>query len=185
MSFLSALWLPILVSAVGVFVASSLLHMVLKYHHNDYRPIPDEDKFLAAIRPANLKPGLYVFPYCLPKDMKSPAAIEKYKQGPVGFMTVIPSGPPAMPKFLIMWFGYCLLISIFVGYITWHTDVFGRPHHAIFHVAAVSAFLAYGVAQLVNVVWKGQRWPAMIKDLFDAFIYALVTAVAFAHLWPH
>ncbi len=101
---LASLWLPILLSAVIVFVASSLMHMVLKYHQSDYRQLPDEDKILAALRPAGLRRGLYIFPFCTHKDMKSPALIEKYKQGPVGFLTILPNGPPAMPKFLIQWF---------------------------------------------------------------------------------
>src|SRR5437762_6305323 len=52
--------------------------------------------------------GLYVFPFGTHKDMNSPAMIEKYNQGPVGMMTVFPSGPPIMPKFLGLWFAYCL-----------------------------------------------------------------------------
>ncbi len=96
---LAALWLPILLSAVIVFVASSIMHMVLPYHHSDYSQLPDEDKILATLRTAALKRGLYVFPFCTHKDMKSPALIEKQKQGPVGFLTIVPSGPPAMPKF--------------------------------------------------------------------------------------
>ncbi len=98
---LTALLLPILLSAVIVFVASSVIHMVLKYHTSDYRELPEEDKLLATLRPAGLTPGLYHFPYCSHKDMNSPAMQEKFKQGPVGFLTVFPSGPVAMPKFLI------------------------------------------------------------------------------------
>jgi hypothetical protein len=89
---LAALWLPIVLSAVIVFVASSIIHMLLTYHRSDYHQLPEEDKVLAFLRPMNLKRGLYVFPYCLPKDMKSPASIEKYKQGPVGMLTILPSG---------------------------------------------------------------------------------------------
>ena len=95
---LAALWLPILLSAVIVFVASSIMHMVLPYHRSDYKQLPDEDKILSALRPAGLKRGLYVFPFCTHKDMKSPALIEKYKQGPVGFLNILPSAPPAMFK---------------------------------------------------------------------------------------
>ena len=87
---LGALWLPIVLAAVIVFIASSIMHVVLKYHESDCYQIPDEDKFLALLRPANLKRGFYMFPYCQHKDMKSPAAIEKYKQGPVGLMTIMP-----------------------------------------------------------------------------------------------
>src|SRR5271169_4168274 len=95
---LAALWLPILLSAVIVFVASSVMHMLLPYHRTDYKQLPEEDKILATLRPAGLKPGLYFFPYYTHKDMKSPAVQEKYKQGPVGLLTVFPSGPPNMPK---------------------------------------------------------------------------------------
>src|SRR5271169_1866077 len=103
---LTALWLPILLSAVIVFVASSIMHMLLKYHQSDCHQLPDEDKLLATLRAAGLKRGFYMFPYGTPKDMKSPAMQEKFKQGPVGMMTVVPSGPPAMPKFLGLWFVY-------------------------------------------------------------------------------
>ena len=99
---LSALWLPTVLSAVIVFVASSIIHMLLPYHRSDYQRLPDEDKVLSALRAAGLKRGLYVFPFCTHKDMKSPAVQEKYKQGPVGMMTVFPSGPPAMPKFMVL-----------------------------------------------------------------------------------
>ncbi len=53
---LTALWLSILLAAVIVFVASSLIHMVLKYHQSDYRQLPEEDKLLSALRPAGLTP---------------------------------------------------------------------------------------------------------------------------------
>ncbi len=33
---LQALWLPILLSAVIVFVGSSIIHMALPWHKNDY-----------------------------------------------------------------------------------------------------------------------------------------------------
>src|SRR2546425_7229139 len=115
---LTDLWLPILLSAVIVFVASSVMHMLLTYHRSDYRQLPDEDNLLAALRPAGLKRGLYFFPFGTHKEMKSPALIEKYKQGPVGMLTVLPSGPPVMPKFLGMWFAYCLIIGFSVAYLT-------------------------------------------------------------------
>src|SRR5271169_332941 len=115
---LTALWLPILLSAVIVFVASSIMHMLLPYHHGDYQKIPDEDKVTASLRAAGLKRGLYIFPFATHKDMKSPELAEKYRQGPVGMMTIFPSGPPVMPKFLGLWFGFCLLVGIFVAYLT-------------------------------------------------------------------
>jgi hypothetical protein len=181
---LAALWLPIALAAVIVFVASSITHMVLTYHRSDYQQLPDEDKVRDAIRPSNLKPGLYVFPYCLPKDMKSPATIEKYKQGPVGFLTIFPSGPPAMPKFLSMWFVFCLVIGFFVAYLTGRTVPAGANYLVVFRVAGTAAFLAYGLANLSHSIWRGQRWSATIKEVLDGLLYALLTAGTFGWLWP-
>src|ERR1700721_202199 len=116
MLFLAALWLPILLSAVIVFVASSIMHMVLPYHKSDYRPLPDEDKLLDALRAAGVTPGpVYHFPHTTHKDMKSSEVVEKFKRGPIGLLTVMPSGPPGMGKYLGLWFVYCVVVSILVA----------------------------------------------------------------------
>jgi hypothetical protein len=184
MTPLSALWLPIVLSAVIVFVASSIMHMLLPYHHGDYAKIPDEDKVLPALRAAGLKRGLYVFPFCTHKEMKSPEAIEKYKQGPVGMMTVFPSGPPFIPKFLGQWFAYCLVISFFVAYLTAHTVASGTYYLAVFRVVGTAAFLAYGLGPIANGIWKGMPWGFVIKEAIDGLVYALLTAGTFGWLWP-
>lgn len=181
---LTALWLPILLSAVIIFIASSVMHMLLPYHKSDYQPLPDEDKLLPSLRAANLKRGLYIFPFCTHKDMKSPAMVEKYKQGPVGMMTIFPSGPPAMPKFMIQWFVYCLVIGYFVAYLTGRTVAQGAPYLAVFRVAGTAAFFAYGLGNLSNGIWKGQLWGVTIKEVIDGLIYALLTAGTFGWLWP-
>jgi hypothetical protein len=181
---LTALWLPILLSAVIVFVASSIMHMLLPYHHSDYQRLPDEDKLLAALRAAGLKQGLYIFPFGSHKDMKSPAMTEKYKQGPVGMMTVRPSGTPAMPEFLGMWFVYCLIIGFFVAYLTGRTLAPGASYLAVHRVAGTAAFLAYGLGQLSNGIWKGQPWGMTIKEVIDGLIYGLLTGGTFGWLWP-
>ena len=181
---LTTLWLPILLSAVIVFVASSVMHMLLPYHRNDYQQLPEEDKVLGALRSATLKRGQYVFPFCTHKDMKSPALMEKQKQGPVGFMTIVPSGPPAMPKFLIQWFVYCLVIGFFVAYLTAHTVASGANYPVVYRVAGTAAFLAYGLGHLSNGIWKGQTWSTTIKEVIDGLVYALLTAGTFGWLWP-
>jgi hypothetical protein len=181
---LTALWLPILLAAVIVFIASSILHMVLPYHKTDYHQLPDEDKLLATLRGADLKRGLYIFPFCTHKEMKSPAMIEKYKQGPVGTMTIFPSGPPAMPKYLVTWFVYCLIVGFFVAYLTGRTVPPGTNYLAVFRVAGTAAFLAYGIGLLSNGIWKGQPWGMVIKEVIDGLIYSLLTAGTFGWLWP-
>ena len=54
---LTALWFPILFSAVIVFFASFIMHMVLAYHKSDYRRLPDEDRVTDAIRSAGVTRG--------------------------------------------------------------------------------------------------------------------------------
>jgi hypothetical protein len=181
---LTALLLPILLSAIIVFVASSIIHMVLKYHASDYRQLPEEEKLLAALRPAGLTPGLYHFPHCTHKDMKSPATQEKFKQGPVGMLTVFPNGPIALPKFLGMWFAYCLLIGLFVAYLGVHTVAPGAHYRKVFGVAGIAAFLAYSLGPMVNGIWKGQPWSIVLKESFDGLIYSALTAGTFGWLWP-
>ena len=90
-----SLWLPILLSAVFVFVVSSIIHMVLTYHKNDFQKMPDEDKVMAALREFKLPPGEYHFPYAQNhKEMDAPGYAEKLKNGPVGLMTVMENAPP-------------------------------------------------------------------------------------------
>lgn len=181
---LTALWLPILLAAVIVFIVSSILHTVLTYHQTDCRQIPDEANVLAALRTAGLKRGYYLFPFGSHKEMKSPAMVEKYKQGPVGILTVFPSGPPALPKFLGLWFAYCLVIGFFVAYLTGRTVAPGANYLAVFRVAGTAAFLAYGLGQLSNSIWKGQPWSMTIKEVIDGLLYGLLTAGTFGWLWP-
>lgn len=181
---LSALWLPIVLSAVTVFLASFIMHMLLTYHRGNYRQLPEEDKVMGTLRAAGLQRGIYVFPFCQPNEMKSPAAIEKYKLGPVGMVTVMPSGPPAMPKFLGQWFLYLLVVTFFVGYLTAHSVSPGTPYLAVFRVAGTAAFLAYGLGALPGGIWKGQTWGMTFKEVIDGLIYALLTAGTFGWLWP-
>ena len=181
---ITTLWLPILLSAVIVFIASSIMHMLFTYHQGDYKQLPDEEKLLATLRAASLKRGLYIFPFGTHKEMNSPAMQEKYKQGPVGILTVCPNGPPAMPKFLGMWFAYCLIIGFFVAYLTGRTVAPGAHYLVVFRVAGTAAFLAYGLGNLSNGIWKSQPWGMVIKEVTDGLVYGLLTAGTFGWLWP-
>ena len=181
---LTALWLPILLSAVIVFIASSIIHMVLPYHRSDYRQLPDEEKFLAAMRPSNLAPGLYNFPFCTHANMKSPEVLERFKQGPVGFLVVRPTGLVNLPKFLIQWFIYCLIVGFFVAYLAGRTVAPGAHYLVVFRVVGTAAFLSYGLGGLSNGIWKGLPWSMVLKEAFDGLVYGLLTAGTFGWLWP-
>jgi hypothetical protein len=179
---LASLWLPIVLSAVIVFIASSILHMVLPYHRSDYQKLPDEEKARAALRGTPL--GLYMFPHCSHKEMNSPEVVEKWNTGPAGVLTIFPLGRPAMPKFLAQWFAYCLLISFFIAYLAAHTMPQGTHYLQVFRVVGTAGFLAYGLANIVNGIWKGQMWGMVAKEIIDGFIYGMLTAGTFGWLWP-
>lgn len=181
---LAALWLPILLSAVIVFIASSIIHMVLPYHRSNYRKLPEEEKVLASLRPLGLTAGLYNFPHVTHKELKSPEAQEKFKQGPVGFLTMLPSGPVNMGKFLGLWFVYCVVVGVFVAYLAAHSIAPFPPYRHVFRIVGTAAFMAYGVGGLANGIWKGVPWSMVLKETFDGLIYALLTAGTFGWLWP-
>lgn len=181
----TALWLPILLSAVVIFVVSSLMHMVLPMHKSDYRKLPDEEKALDALRATGVTPGrLYFFPFTTHKEMRSPAVVERFKRGPVGHLTVLPSSPPAVAKNMVQWFVYCVVISIFVAYITGLAMGSGAGYLAVLRVAGSVAILGYALAQVQDSIWKGQVWSVTFKHVFDGVIYGLLTAGTFAWLWP-
>ena len=182
---LTALWLPILLSAVLVFIASSILHMVLPFHKRDYKKLPGEDKLLDVLRESKVTPGEYVFPCSEdPKKMKSPEMVEKYNAGPVGFMAVMPSGMPNMGKYLSLWFIYSLVIGVFAAYLTGRTVAPGAEYLMVFRVAGATSFIAYSMAHISNSIWRGQTWMLTFKHLVDGLIYGLLTAGTFAWLWP-
>ena len=184
MTPLSALWLPILLSAVIVFFASFIMHMVLAYHKSDYRKLPDEDRVTDGEDGAGVTRGpAYFFPYFPFKEMKSAPAIEKMKRGPVGLLTVLPSGPPAMGKNLIQWFLYCVVISIFAAYLSGRTLAPGTAFMQVFRVVGTVAFLGYGAAHAQESIWSGRSWVVTCKHIFDSLIYAVLTAGIFGWLW--
>ncbi len=180
-----SLWLPILVSAVIVFVASSILHMVLPFHHKDFRKLPNEDAARDAIGKLDIPPGDYMLPCGEgPKSMKAPAFIEKLTKGPVAIMTFMQPGPPAMGKNLIQWFIYCLVVGVLAAYITGHAVKPGDSYLAVFRFAGCTAFIGYAVAQWQDSIWYRRAWSTTIKNTIDGLIYGLLTAGVFGWLWP-
>ena len=180
-----ALWLPILLSAIFVFIVSSIVHMVLGYHRSDYKKLPNEEVTLSALRKDPIPPGDYLFPCpASHKEMSSPEMTEKYQKGPVGVMTVLPSGPPAMGKNLVQWFVFLLAVGIAVAYLAGRALESGASYLEVFRFAGTGAFYAHGPGRVIESIWGGRAWSTSFKNLFDGLLYALVTAGTFGWLWP-
>src|SRR4030095_5017387 len=112
-----ALWLPILVSAVLAFVASSLLWMVVRLHESDWKGLPDEASIVEAFRRAKVPRGQYRFPYATGKQMQSPEMKKKMAEGPAGFLVFWERWDGSMGKQLGLWLLYLLGISFVVAYL--------------------------------------------------------------------
>jgi len=178
------LWLPILVAAVFVFIVSSIIHTVLKYHNSDFGGVAGEDRLQAAMRELNIPPGDYMVPHCDGKDRNSDEYKAKVKQGPVVVMTVMPEDAFNMTGSLIQWFLYCILVSVFAAYVAGISLGVGADYMAVFRVSGTVAFGGYGLALLQNSIWYKRNWTATLKSVADAFVYGLVTAGALGWLWP-
>ncbi len=182
---LTSLWLPILLSAVAVFLVSSILHMVLTYHRSDFGPMPGEDSVMAAFRKAGVSPGEYVMPHCAtPSEMKAPAYQEKLKSGPVGFVTVLGPGGFNMGVSLVLWFIYSLAIGVFAAYVAGRTLPAGTEYLQVFRITSTVAFVAYAMGLWQNSIWNKRPWSTTLKFTFDGLVYALFTGGVFGWLWP-
>lgn len=182
---LTALWMPVLISAVIVFFASWVAHMLLPFHRKDYVGLPGEARIAEAIRNEKVPPGNYMCPHIAnPKDLGTPEAQEKFKAGPVFLMNVWPSGPPAMGKSLAQWFVFCLLVGTVSGYLAGVTLPPGEGYRRVFRVVSTAALLGYSMGPITESIWKGQRWSSTIKHMVDGLIYALLTGGVFGWLWP-
>lgn len=186
MNTLISLWLPILLSAVVVFVISSLIHMVIKWHAGDYAALANEDAVRAAIRAGNPAPGRYVMPHCKDmKDMGSEAMLQKYREGPVGHFTLGPTGVPNMGKYLGMWFVWSVIVAAVAGYLA--ARVFGLSHvpaHGAAKLVAAITFIAHGFGTVTESIWMMRPWSSSAKYLLDAALYGLGSGLVFLWLWP-
>lgn len=180
---ITSLWLPILLSAVLVFIASALAWMVLPHHRSDFAKLPDEEAARAALK--GTPPGEYVVPYAVTaEDWKTEEWMAKAQEGPSGIVTLRQPGPPNMGKQLATWFVYSLVVSVFVAYLTGRALPAGTAYLEVFRFAGTIAFVAYGCAHFADSIWMGRGWMRTLKDAADGLVYALLTAGAFGWLWP-
>src|SRR5436190_9374278 len=185
MTSLLSLWLPIVLAAVLVFVASSIIHMLTPWHKSDYPKLPDEDRLLAGMRALAIPPGDYMIP-CAggAKEMKSPEFRAKLEQGPRVVMTVMSSGPFSMGSNLVQWFIYSLVVGLLAAYVAGRTVPPGAPYVHVFRIVAVTAFMGYSLGLWQMTIWYRRSWTTTLKSTVDGAVYALLTAGVLASMWP-
>lgn len=182
---IGSLWLPVIVSAVVVFIASSAIHMALKYHKADIKPMPNDEAVRDAIARGTPAPGLYFTPYCADhQQMKEPAIKEKFAKGPVAVITIYRNGPPNMGKLLSQWFVFIALVSFVAAYVARHTLQPGADGLLVMRITGTVAFAGYAMSHFSDSIWKGQPWGNTWRAMIDGAIYALLTGLTFRLLWP-
>jgi hypothetical protein len=185
MTGLVSLWLPILLSAVVVFVASSIIHMALPWRRNDYFKVPDQDRVMAALRPFAIPPGDYMLPRAANmQEVNAPEFKDRLRQGPVMILTVLPNGGRGMAGSLVLWFAYAAVIGLFSAYVASRALPAGAEYLPVFRFVGTAAFLCYAVGLWHMSIWYGRSWVTALKDTVDGLVYALLTAGVFGWLWP-
>lgn len=181
---LSGLWMPIVLSAVAVFVVSSLIHMVFNWHKGEFQSPPNEAALADAMRPFNIAPGEYIMPYATDmKAMGTPEFQARIQKGPNVMMTVRPNQMANMGKMLGLWFLYSLVVSVFSAYVAGRALPQGADYLPVFRFAGVTAFCAYSLGIWQNWVWWGKSTRGAILSTIDGLIYACVTGGMFGWLW--
>src|SRR6185437_12989091 len=186
MTGMHALWLPIVLSAVIVFIASSVLHMVVPgWHASDFAKVPNEDAVMDALRPFAIPPGDYVMPRPgSMADMRSAEFKAKNDKGPRVVMTVLTNGFGGMSGQLSQWFVFCLVMSVFSAYVAGRSQPVGANYLHVFRFAGVTAFLGYSAALWPLSIWYKRSLQTTIKATIDGLIFGLLTAGTFGWLWP-
>lgn len=182
---LGALWIPVLLSAALVFVASSLVWMVLPWHRNDFAGLPDEQAVREALSSPDLTPGQYHVPHAPDREAyRSEEIQEKFREGPVATVTVMEDGPPSMGKQFVQWFLYGVGVSVLAGYVAASTLPLGAEYGEVFRVTGSVAWAGYGLAYVGDAIWFARPWGFSLKMVVDGLVYGLLTAGIFGWLWP-
>jgi hypothetical protein len=182
---LASLWLPILLSAVIVFFASSIIHMVLPWHKHDYARLPDEEKTRAVLRPLAIPPGDYMVPRPESRaDLQSPEFAARINEGPNLVVTVLPNGPYSMARNLGMWFVYLVVVALYAAYVAGRALPPGTNYLIVFRFVGATAFAGFALALWQMSIWYRRSWGTTVRSTVDGLIYAMLVAGTFGWLWP-
>lgn len=189
MDFLTNLWLPIVLSGVGVWIASFIAWMAIGHHKKDRDAIPDgrEQEFMGTITRLNIRPGNYGFPdFCqhdsLPRGERMEALKALYDKHPQGLLRVW--APTNMGLNMLLTFLFYLVTSAAIAYLTWAALGRGASVGKVVQVAGTAGVLAYCFATFPHDVWFQKKRRAMAMDWIDGIVFGLITGAIFAWMWP-
>ncbi len=194
MEFLTELWLPIIVSAVAVWIAAAVAWTALPHHKKDFKKLPDESGFIAQLRAMSIPPGSYMIPMCShSKGGMSEEAKRCMAEGPLGFISLW-KPPATMGKNMVLSFCVYLGVSITIGYLAWVTlgtpdglsigAAAGHSFGRVFQITGTAGILAYVFAHIPGGIWFGTPARSILMNIIDGVAYGCITGAIFAWLWP-
>jgi hypothetical protein len=183
MAFLAQLWMPIVVSAVLVFVVSAITHMLLPARQTEWSHLEKEGALQEALRGA--KPGLYGFP--MPAEGMArgkPEALQRWAEGPSGWLSLVHPGPINMGRNLGLSLLVNLVVSAMAAYLAAHVLSVAPSYRPVFRLVGTVGFLAYAVGPVYEAIWYWKPWRSLALTTVDALLYGLVMGGVFGWLWP-
>ncbi len=184
MQMLLSLWLPILASAIVIWIASAMAWMVLPHHKNDWKKLPDEAGFIAVLKSLKIGPGQYGFPHMADrKQMKDPEFCKRWETSPKGILNVWPE-KISMARNMVLSFFFYLLVGVFVAYLGSIALPRGTSFAKVFQLAGTAGIMAYTMASIPAAIWFNKPVANVLSDLADGIAYGLLTGAVFGCLWP-
>lgn len=177
-----ALWRPILLSALFIFVLSNILWMALPFWHaKDYKKLPNEAEALKALEGA--AGGQYVLP-CV--DWKTATEEEKAacQKGPMGFLILRAPGGFSFPGALAKYALYCVFMVAVCAYLSGLALKPGTHYTEVFRVVGTTGILAFAFGDIPHAIWYGKPGGVVLKTMVDGILNGLLMAGTFGWLWP-
>jgi hypothetical protein len=183
MAFVSLLWLPIVLSAVVVFVLSAASHMVLPWRRNEWGRITEFGPLQGAVR--GLAPGLYAFPAAPDQRQQlSKEWMARWAQGPSGWLTLAAPGPISMGRNMALSLLVFLAVATVDAYLAFHALGYAPHRRAVLRLVSAVSFMAFALGPIFNSIWYSRPWRAYLSDVVDAILFSAATGGIFALLWP-
>ncbi len=176
---LTALLIPILLTAVALFFASFVSWVVVPNHHADWGPMPSEDAVTDALRAANVPPGNYMFPWAAPADRQKPEHLAKTERGPLGVITVFPG--MTMGRNLGLTFVSCLVASFLLAYLGTLGLKPGASFREVFRFLSTAAVLTFLTSIVQHSIWFRCR---VTGHMLESIVYAVIVGGIFGAMWP-
>ena len=184
MEFLVALWLPILVATVVLWVLSFVAWVVLPHHFGDFKKLDSENEMMELVKQANIPAGNYMFPYSGTKpEQDSKEYQDRYTEGPRGTLNVY--NMPNMGINMAQTILYFLITSLTIACITNVACPAGDAETdfmKVFRIAGTIGVLTYASSGVLHKIWfKAKQWT----DMLDGAVYGVALGLIFAALWKY